>query len=383
MSKSFRNDLTGMRFNSLLALRFIPDNSKVTRWLFICDCGVEKVMPSHGVVNGLVKSCGCGRSKDISGFRYNRLVVVSISHKDKKGQFYWICDCDCGKRIVARGNHLRSGNIQSCGCFSVDRARELGFAKRGYRLDEAAFEKLYDGYQRIKSARKHGNSLTKADALSLFHSRCYYCNIEPRQERHTRYGSIFIYNGLDRFDNDKGYTVGNAVACCGMCNSSKRDRDYGSFVSWLRIVRDHTIDKPLFLIDHRRISDIEKSLIDVKLYKASNGRWRLPDGESVFNLIYDRHRFRKEWHLTKAELRYYCENRCYYCNTEPYTTLSPKHGGRLGAFTYNGIDRLDSKLGYTLDNCVPCCVICNRAKLDHSVSDFYAWVNRVCNNLCI
>jgi 5-methylcytosine-specific restriction endonuclease McrA len=30
-----------------------------------------------------------------------------------------------------------------------------------------------------------------------------------------------------------------------------------------------------------------------------------------------------------------------------------------------GIDRVDNSIGYTPDNCVPCCTQCNRIKLDH------------------
>lgn len=31
-------------------------------------------------------------------------------------------------------------------------------------------------------------------------------------------------------------------------------------------------------------------------------------------------------------------------------------------YTYNGVDRLDSSMGYTPDNCVPCCWECNNMK---------------------
>lgn len=46
--------------------------------------------------------------------------------------------------------------------------------------------------------------------------------------------------------------------------------------------------------------------------------------------------------------------------------------GKLAPFTYNGIDRVDSDGDYTIDNCVPCCKICNRMKVDTPVADFIA-----------
>lgn len=57
---------------------------------------------------------------------------------------------------------------------------------------------------------------------------------------------------------------------------------------------------------------------------------------------------------------------CYYC-------------GILNR--YNGIDRIDSNKGYLMDNVVPCCTHCNRAKMDRSVEDFKKWIKLTYNNL--
>ena len=35
-----------------------------------------------------------------------------------------------------------------------------------------------------------------------------------------------------------------------------------------------------------------------------------------------------------------------------------------GQYLYNGIDRIDNKLGYIKGNMTPCCKICNHAKHD-------------------
>lgn len=65
------------------------------------------------------------KKMDLSGQKYGRLLVISESAKrDRDGNIYWNCLCDCGSEIVARGRSLRDTNIQkstrSCGCLKKD-----------------------------------------------------------------------------------------------------------------------------------------------------------------------------------------------------------------------------------------------------------------------
>ena len=43
-------------------------------------------------------------------------------------------------------------------------------------------------------------------------------------------------------------------------------------------------------------------------------------------------------------------------------------------FNYNGIDRKDSNLGYTNENCVPCCKVCNNGKRDLPYSEWLEYL---------
>ena len=75
---------------------------------------------------------------------------------------------------------------------------------------------------------------------------------------------------------------------------------------------------------------------------------------------------------------------CHYCDGAPATprcsSLKSAHRNGLR----NGIDRVDSSLGYVEGNCVPCCCKCNRMKLDHSVTDFLDHVSAIHHhNLCV
>ena len=42
-----------------------------------------------------------------------------------------------------------------------------------------------------------------------------------------------------------------------------------------------------------------------------------------------------------------------------------------------GVDRVDNAGGYTIENCVPCCERCNRAKFTFSVKDFLEYIDKI------
>lgn len=81
-----------------------------------------------------------------------------------------------------------------------------------------------------------------------------------------------------------------------------------------------------------------------------------------------------EFLLTEEEFSNYLEKNCAYCGRKPLMRLSLK---RHEDFRYNGVDRIDSKLGYTVSNCTPCCKICNFAKLNFPVEEFLSWLNDI------
>lgn len=66
---------------------------------------------------------------------------------------------------------------------------------------------------------------------------------------------------------------------------------------------------------------------------------------------------------------------CYYCGRAPHRTYIYKRGG--GAFTYNGLDRVDSNKGHTPDNVVPCCYRCNQAKNDMATNEFFSLIKMI------
>lgn len=62
-----------------------------------------------------------------SGERFGRLQVISETDKPAGGRgTYWLCRCDCGTKIVARGLNLNSENTRSCGCLMMETSSRNG-----------------------------------------------------------------------------------------------------------------------------------------------------------------------------------------------------------------------------------------------------------------
>ena len=65
---------------------------------------------------------------ELIGQRFSHLVIMAFSHSDSNYQKYYHCECDCGKRFVARLASIKYGTTQSCGCLQskVVRANNSG-----------------------------------------------------------------------------------------------------------------------------------------------------------------------------------------------------------------------------------------------------------------
>lgn len=53
------NDITGRKFGRITALKFIPDESKFSKFLCKCECGAEKIIFAQSLIRGATLSCGC------------------------------------------------------------------------------------------------------------------------------------------------------------------------------------------------------------------------------------------------------------------------------------------------------------------------------------
>jgi len=91
---------------------------------------------------------------------------------------------------------------------------------------------------------------------------------------------------------------------------------------------------------------------------------------------------KREFDIPLETFAQLCHQPCHYCGRKNKNSLSIKSRGKLGGyvvkdFRYNGLDRVDNSIGYTEENVVPCCAVCNRAKNSMSYDEFVEFLDEL------
>ncbi len=71
---------------------------------------------------------------------------------------------------------------------------------------------------------------------------------------------------------------------------------------------------------------------------------------------------------------------CHYCGIESSNTIKDRSKKSDLMLNFNGIDRIDSNIGYLLSNVVSCCKYCNCAKNTMTQDEFRSFIIRLYNN---
>ena len=109
---------------------------------------------------------------------------------------------------------------------------------------------------------------------------------------------------------------------------------------------------------------------------------KLPLGVANMNSLISSYKYQAKkrgyvWGLTKEQFKEITQRKCYYCGILPNQSCSVSNPQCNGDYIHNGIDRIDNKKGYTIDNVVSCCGICNMAKGKLTQQEFKDWIKRV------
>jgi hypothetical protein len=155
----------------------------------------------------------------------------------------WRCLCICGQEGVVSGADLRRGRSTKC----------IYCKKKIYDdPSKGAYNKLIRTYR--VNAKNKGRIWALSDVLlfQLFKAACHYCGAAPRTQsvmyaykngKRRNVREPFIYNGIDRVDSNKDYTIDNVVSCCSVCNIAKHRMSEEAFRHWVSSVYHHWVVK--------------------------------------------------------------------------------------------------------------------------------------------
>ena len=172
--------------------------------------------------------------KDLTGKKFGRLTVIERVSNNKWGQTKWLCECECGNEKIIYGGSLtrKIESTKSCGCLRNETAGGLNKLNPGLAMMRAKIG------QYKYSAKKKGHiwNLTEEQFAELTKKDCFYCGAKPGQtcKANKRANGDYIYNGIDRRNNDKGYTIDNVVSCCKTCNMAKNSLTIQEFKDWVK-----------------------------------------------------------------------------------------------------------------------------------------------------
>lgn len=188
---------------------------------------------------------------DRTNIRYGRLVVLEHKGKDKRGKHLWLCKCDCGNEKIVVSDNLSSGKSKSCGCLRKEFLSKKGNQFGLYEDRQEAMMKVQ--YSHLKRRHKQngmiGDVLDFETFSKISKSKCKYCGLEYSKEIKDRLNEskskkslsdeVLKINGIDRIDNNIGYTKENSVPCCKYCNFAKHTMTEADFYSWIRRVYEY------------------------------------------------------------------------------------------------------------------------------------------------
>ncbi len=173
------------------------------------------------------------------GRRFGKLEVVAEYGRNAKRSVTWLCLCDCGSSVVRVSNSLLCGKTISCGCNvrspEAQNKRSIAQRKEGSSLRKA-FRVCVSGAE----VRGLEFELSFEEFESLTSLPCAYCGSSPGQIKRSTFG-FHVANGIDRVDNNLGYSAGNCVPCCTSCNFMKRSMSRAAFVEQCRRIVNHSL----------------------------------------------------------------------------------------------------------------------------------------------
>lgn len=188
--------------------------------------------------NSNCKKCvrieACKIKNNYIGKKFGSLTIITQYYLNGGGHLRVDIKCDCG-------------NIEVNKVFrNLKNRKECIKCSRQLPIGETAFNTLFYNYTRSAKERGLDFNLTKEEFRKITKQNCYYCGSAPYSVM-TPSADVgeYIYSGIDRQNNDIGYTTKNCVSCCKNCNFFKFQLTAVDFINHVNKIYEYQKSKQL------------------------------------------------------------------------------------------------------------------------------------------
>lgn len=188
-----------------------------------CDCGnYTEVASSELNSSSPTKSCGCARisansdrMQDLTDQKFERLTAKYRDTADKRK---WLCECDCGTKLLVLHAHLKNGNSTSCGCKRSETcSKQLTEKHIAFRLENGISE---EDYCRDENTIERGKFNTFSRKILKRDSyTCAWCS-QVGYELNVHHLQFWSSSPNKRFDSS------NLVTLCKSCHIKVHQNNY-------------------------------------------------------------------------------------------------------------------------------------------------------------
>jgi hypothetical protein len=267
--------------------------------------------------------------------------IADKKNRDKKKTLAEEHESDTTKICIECG--LEKDNSEFIGFLNKDTERCSTCREGDHRADAKRAgqhrncyknEKIINVYNDYKKKAKDKSipfKLLFVEFVMLVTDICHYCGKMSFRDISSITKDTVIPDliGIDRKDSSKGYIFENCLPCCAMCNYMKGSLPHDTFLNMCNHI-----------------------MINLKYVEGELKQSTVPNRISMSYKRYKHNakKKRKLFNISEVEYINITKHNCYLC------------GKKNTNVHKNGIDRIDSNIGYIFDNCRSCCSICNYIK---------------------